>query len=88
MGGAHVARAPPAGLAEGVEAPVVTDPEAGVGLDVVPGMLAEAGPPVEEPGEAGHHGGHRLPPGLAVERQRRLQRLAGLGRRRRQHGLR
>ena len=53
MGRADVAGAPPARRPQGVEAAVVPDPEGGVGLDVVAGVLAEPGPPVEEPGEPG-----------------------------------
>ena len=44
VGPADVAAAPPAVLAEPVEAAVVADPEGGVGLDVVAGELAQAGP--------------------------------------------
>src|SRR5207247_2522180 len=66
VGGPHVAGAPPAGLAQGVEPPVVADPEGGVALDVVAGVLAEPGPAVEEPGEAGDHGGDGVAAGVAV----------------------
>src|SRR5260370_1030775 len=50
----HVARAPPTGLAEPVQAPVVADPEARVRLDVAAGELPEAGPRTAGPGPARH----------------------------------
>src|SRR3954468_18644213 len=53
---AYVTRAPPAVLAQLVEAAVVAHPEGGVGLDVVAPQLAEAGPAVEGTGPAGDHG--------------------------------
>ena len=58
---ADVARAPPPGLAQAVEAPVVAHPEGGVGLHVVPAQLAQAGPGVEEAGPPGDDRGHRRP---------------------------
>jgi hypothetical protein len=66
---------------------VVPDAEARVGLDVVPGQLAEARPPVEETGPVSDDRGHRV---TAVGR-RRCQRalepgecIGGLGI---EHGL-
>src|SRR5205823_8741099 len=56
----HVARSSPARLAQAVEAPVVADAVARVGLDVVPGQVTEAGPPLEEPGPPRHDAGHRI----------------------------
>lgn len=46
---AHVTRSPPTGLAETVQAAVITDAEVRVGLDVVAGECAELRPGVEKP---------------------------------------
>src|SRR5438034_3426432 len=58
---AHVAAAPPTGLPEPVEAPVVADPVARIRLDVVTGELAEPRPCLEggRPAfdDVGHRGG-------------------------------
>src|SRR5260370_42138724 len=70
----HVARAPPTGLAEPVEAPVVADPEARVRLDVVAGELPKAGPRIEEPGPARNHVRRGGSPKLRGEREGGLQR--------------
>src|SRR5207245_11338360 len=44
----HIARTPPAGAPQGVQAPVVADPGIGVGLDLVPGQQRELGPGLQE----------------------------------------
>src|SRR5205085_8429916 len=46
---ADVARPPPPGLAQAVEAAMVADAEVGVGLDVVPAELAQLRPGLERP---------------------------------------
>ena len=70
---------PPA-APQGVETPVVADPEAGVGLDVVPGQRSERGPGVERPGCRPHHVGHGVAAPLPRLGQRRARAVAhGLG---------
>ena len=84
----HVARAPPARLPEPVEAAVVADPEARVGLDRVAGELAQAGPAVEEAGPPRDHGGDRVASvGARGARAPRPSALERLGRFGVEHGL-
>ena len=86
---------PPTRIGFGVFAPQgwkrelrgIADPQAKWAKTKEVTLAAEAGPAVEEAGEAGDHGGDRLPAGVALEPERRLQGVAGVGRRRREHGL-
>ena len=57
----HVSAPPPPVGPQAVQPAVVPDPVAGVGLDVVPGQVAEPRPGVEVPRPAGHDVGHRVP---------------------------
>src|SRR5439155_20715774 len=80
---ADITRPPPPGLAQAVQAPVVADPEAGVGLDVVARQLAQAGPGEQRSGPPGADGGHRVASLGRVQSGQALPRLGlehGLGR--------
>ena len=65
---AHIARAPPARRAQGVEAPVIADPGERVALDLVVAQLGQGRPRVEAAGPARRHRPHAstaLPRGRA-----------------------
>ncbi len=71
---AHVAGAPPAGLAEPVESAVITHPEICIGLDVVTTEATQLRPRVEEARPACADVGDGVPPAVDLG-QRAAQRL-------------
>src|SRR5207248_10999126 len=75
---AHVPRPPPALLPQAVEAPVVPDPEAGVGLDLVAPKVAELGPSIEERRPPGDDRAHEGTPLGTRRGQRPLERREGI----------
>lgn len=76
----HEPGAAPSGLAQLVEPAVVADPEVCVRLDVVPGVLPEASPPVEEGRVGGDNLGDGIPASIVGLGQRGGQRVARRGR--------
>ena len=88
VGPAHVPRSPPSRGAQRIEAAVVADAEAGVGLDVVAPQLAQLGPGVDEARERGGYACHCVAAALGRFRASGGQSVGGLGRGRGQHRLR
>ena len=78
---ADVARSPPAGGPQGVEAPVVADPGEGVAVDLGPGKLGQGGPGVAGSGASGppqRRGRPGAAPGDRTRRRRERPRSRAL----------
>src|SRR4051812_41894152 len=83
----HVPGSSPTVLAQTVESAVIADAKRGVGVDVVPCVLAETGPPIEEPWPSRHNGGYRVAAIRRLGRERGVERRHGVTRLRVQHRL-